>query len=274
MNLDDPTTVALFAAEALGRAGIEHALYGGMLLAAYGAARETRDADLAVAGASVADAARSLETGGLHGAIAFERVRFGSLWVSRITLLGGADASGLNTLDLVEPCSIEYARRALTRSLGSTLRSLPIRLLTPEDFVAFKVLSTRELRRTRGRTSHPRGSYGRRRCSSCHPALYRGSARPGLTGAAEHSTPALRDPVVRLFALEGRDLGLDQPAVDLGAEAHQHRPGVVEVQLTGREDLEDDEVFRCEQADGLAAQGRAEGARQRAAGVFDAAGLH
>jgi hypothetical protein len=78
MNLDDPTAVALLAAEALGRAGIEHALYGGLLLAAYGAARETRDADLAVAGASVADAARSLETGGLHGAIAFEGVRFGA----------------------------------------------------------------------------------------------------------------------------------------------------------------------------------------------------
>ena len=145
MNLDDPTTVALLATEALSRAGIEHALYGGLVLAAYGAARETRDADLAVAGASVADAARSLETGGLHTAVAFERVRFGGLWVSRITLLGGADASGLNTLDLVEPCNIEYARRALSRALGSTLRDHPIRLLTPEDFVVFKVLSTREL---------------------------------------------------------------------------------------------------------------------------------
>jgi len=30
MNLDDPTSVALLAAEALGRAGIEHALYGGL----------------------------------------------------------------------------------------------------------------------------------------------------------------------------------------------------------------------------------------------------
>jgi hypothetical protein len=106
MNLDDPTAVALLAAETLGRAGIEHALYGGLLLAAYGAARETRDADLAVAGASVAGAARSLGTSGIHAAVAFERVRFGGLWVSRITLLGGADASGLNTLDLVEPRSI------------------------------------------------------------------------------------------------------------------------------------------------------------------------
>jgi hypothetical protein len=38
-----------------------------------------------------------------------------------------------------------YAHRALSRSLSSTLRTQPIRLLTPEDFVVFKVLSTREL---------------------------------------------------------------------------------------------------------------------------------
>jgi hypothetical protein len=86
-----------------------------------------------------------LSAGRIRTAIAFERVRFGGLWVSRITLLAGPDASGLNTLDLVEPRSMEYARRALSRALGSTLRSQPIRLLTPEDFVVFKVLSTREL---------------------------------------------------------------------------------------------------------------------------------
>ena len=63
--------------------------------------------------------------------------------MSRITLIGGVDPAGLNTLDLVEPLSIDYARRALARSLVSTLRSQPIRLLSPEDFVVFKVLSTR-----------------------------------------------------------------------------------------------------------------------------------
>jgi hypothetical protein len=106
VNLDDPTAVALLAAEALGRAGIEHALYGGLLLAAYGAARETRDADMAVAGASVAEAAHSLETSRIRTAIAFERVRFGGLWVSRITLLAGPAASGLNTLDLEDARSV------------------------------------------------------------------------------------------------------------------------------------------------------------------------
>jgi hypothetical protein len=144
MDLDDPTAVALAAAEALGRAGIEHALYGGLLLAAYGTARETRDADVAVAGAKAADASRALASRGLRTAVAFERTRFGGLWVSRITLLGGADATGLNTLDLVEPRSLSYARRALSRALDSTLRGEAIRLLTPEDFVVFKLLSTRE----------------------------------------------------------------------------------------------------------------------------------
>ena len=45
MELDDPTALALLAAEAPSRARIEHALYGGLLLAAYGEARETRDAE-------------------------------------------------------------------------------------------------------------------------------------------------------------------------------------------------------------------------------------
>ena len=143
MDLDDPTAVALLAAEALGRAGIEHALYGGLVLAAYGAARETRDADLAVAGAEVAAAAHSLAASGLRTLVAFERSGFGGL--SRITLIGGSDPGGLNSLDLVEPRSRTYAERALGRALGSALRGQPLRLLTPEDFVVFKVLSTREL---------------------------------------------------------------------------------------------------------------------------------
>jgi hypothetical protein len=144
MQLDDPTAVALLAADALRRAGIGHALYGGLLLAAYGEARETRDADMAVAGASVTEAARALATTGLHTTVALERARFGALWLSRVTLVGGVDGSDLNTLDLVEPLSLDYARRALDRALDSTLRGQPIRLLTPEDFVVFKVLSTRD----------------------------------------------------------------------------------------------------------------------------------
>ena len=144
MELDDPTALALLAADALRRAGIDHALYGGLLLAAYGEARETRDADMAVAGANATEAARALETTGLRTTIALERARFGGLWLSRVALVGGVDGSDLNTLDLVEPLSPAYARRALDRALDSTLRGQVIRLLTPEDFVVFKVLSTRD----------------------------------------------------------------------------------------------------------------------------------
>ena len=53
-------------------------------------------------------------------------------------------AQPLNTLDLVEPADASYANRALDRALESTLRDRPIRVLTPEDFVVFKLLSSRE----------------------------------------------------------------------------------------------------------------------------------
>ncbi len=144
LELDDPTAIALLAADALRRAGIENALYDGPLLAAYGEARETRDADMAVAGATATEAARALEMAGLRTTVARERARFGGLWLSRVTLVGGVDGSDLDTLDLVEPLSPGYARRAFERALDSTLRGQPIRLLTPEDFVVFKVLSTRD----------------------------------------------------------------------------------------------------------------------------------
>ena len=44
MNLNDPVATALLAAEALDQAGQRYALFGGLLLAAYGEPRETRDA--------------------------------------------------------------------------------------------------------------------------------------------------------------------------------------------------------------------------------------
>ena len=46
---DDPIALALAIAEALQGRGVPHALYGGLLLAAYGEARETRGVDIAVA---------------------------------------------------------------------------------------------------------------------------------------------------------------------------------------------------------------------------------
>lgn len=144
MNFEDPTTAALLVAEIFERAGIEHALYGGLLLAAYGEPRETRDADVAVVRADVDDAERVLRAGDIATQLSFREITFGGLTLSRITLLGGPGATGLNTLDLVTPRSLRYAEQAIARALRAPLRGVEIRVLTPEDFVLFKLLSTRE----------------------------------------------------------------------------------------------------------------------------------
>jgi len=143
MDLTDPVAFALDVADVLRRGRVDHALYGGLLLAAYGQARETKDADIAVVRADPSETSSLLAAElGLHCRVAFDRRRFGGLLVSRITMIEGEE---LNTLDLVEPSDPDYATRALDRALRSRLRGREIRVLTPEDFVLFKVLSTREL---------------------------------------------------------------------------------------------------------------------------------
>jgi hypothetical protein len=141
MDLADPVAVALAVADGLDAEGVRHALYGGLLLAAYGEARETKDVDVAVVRADAAGVASLLDRRlGLRTLPAFDRQRFGGLFVSPITLVEGDE---LNTLDLVEPADPDYARRAVERAIGSRLRGRAIRVLTPEDFVVFKILSTR-----------------------------------------------------------------------------------------------------------------------------------
>ena len=144
MDLNDPTTVALLAADAFEADGYEYALYGGLLTAAYGEARETRDADLAVIDVSAAQASHALTARGVRTLIAFEDVTFGGLTLSRLTLLETPSMTGLNTIDLVRPRSPRYAALAVKRAEVSTLRDRAIRILTVEDFILFKALSTRE----------------------------------------------------------------------------------------------------------------------------------
>lgn len=145
VDLNDPTTVALLAADALGAAGHDYALYGGLLTAAYGEPRETRDADLAIADVSASDAQAALAARNSRTLIAFEEVKFGGLLVSRLTLLGTTADTGLNTIDLVRPRSARYAALAIHRAVATTLRGRPVRVLGLEDFILFKVLSTRDL---------------------------------------------------------------------------------------------------------------------------------
>ncbi len=144
LDLNDPTALAILAGRTLSGAGVAHALYGGLLLAAYGEARETRDADLAVVGDVVQSARLALESEGVQTHVAFVDIIFGGLTLSRITVLGGAESTGLNTLDLVRPRSARFAQSVMDRSIEAPLRDTTLRVVAPEDFVILKALSTRE----------------------------------------------------------------------------------------------------------------------------------
>lgn len=144
MNLNDPIATALRVADALDRAGHLHALFGGLLLAAYGEPRETHDVDLAVLDVT-ADAARlALESSGVRSSISFEAVTFGGLSISRLALFGGDEDTGLNVLDLVRPRSPRYRAAALARSVTAPVRDASVRALSADDFVVFKALATRD----------------------------------------------------------------------------------------------------------------------------------
>ncbi len=141
IDLDDPIAVLLAVERAMRDAGHRVAAYGGLVLAVYGEPRETRDADLAVVGVDGGMACAALRAAGLDASLSFDRVRFGGNLVSRVALVGG---TSLNTADFVEPRSPRFAQGALERATTGTLRDQQLRLLTPEDFVLFKLLSTRD----------------------------------------------------------------------------------------------------------------------------------
>ena len=144
MDLTDPVATALLASEAFDRAGLRHALFGGLLLGVYGEVRETSDADLAVLDASAEEARIALAAAGVEALVSFDAVRFGGLTIGRVTLLAGGGHEGLNVVDLVRPRSPRLASAAIERSVTGPLRGQTIRMLTADDFVVFKVLATRE----------------------------------------------------------------------------------------------------------------------------------
>jgi hypothetical protein len=140
IDLDDPIALMLAASAALERAGLEAAAYGGLTLGMYGEARETRDADLAVAAADPQLARTALESMGVMVVIAFADVTFGGCTVSRLSVVGGGQ---LNTVDLVRPRSNRYATAMMERTLRGSLRGQELRVVSPEDFVILKILATR-----------------------------------------------------------------------------------------------------------------------------------
>lgn len=141
LDLQDPFAVTLAAVRAFEQAGLDGLVYGGIALAIFGEPRETRDADLAVASVPAAAAQAALLALGVNVVIAFEDIRFGGLSISRLSLLGGGK---LNTVDLVRPLSERYAAGVMRRALAGTLEDSLLRVVSPEDFIVLKILSTRE----------------------------------------------------------------------------------------------------------------------------------
>lgn len=141
IDLDDPIALMLAASGALHAAGIPAIAYGGLVLAMYGEPRETRDADLAVTTVSAEAAKQALVVAGLNVVVAFADMRFGGSTVTRLTVVGGGQ---LNTVDLVTPRSPRFAEGVVTRALTGSLRGVDLQVVTPEDFVLLKVLSTRD----------------------------------------------------------------------------------------------------------------------------------
>ncbi len=145
IDLDDPNEVAFLAVDALDRAGVPHALYGGLLLAAYGRQRHTHDADFAVVEPDPGVLVAAFRTAGLLAATSMAPAPLGGLILARVGLLGNETTSGVNCIDLVAPRSRRFAQAVLSRRLIGHLRGRTLSTVSPEDFVLLKVLSTRDL---------------------------------------------------------------------------------------------------------------------------------
>lgn len=141
LDLTDPIALLLASVDALAAAGLASATYGGLALAIYGVPRETTDADLAVAGVTLAQGIDAFRAAGHAATPVFGAQRFGGNTISRITLVGGGN---LNTVDLVTPRSSRLAAAVLARAWQGELLARPIRVVSPEDFVLLKLLSTRD----------------------------------------------------------------------------------------------------------------------------------
>lgn len=141
IDLTDPIALLLASHEALSAAGLSAATYGGLALATYGVPRETRDADLAVVGFGLDRAVEAFRAAGHDVTPVFDAVTFGGLHISRMALTGGGE---LNTVDLVTPRSNRLATALMSRALSGTLLERTVLVVSPEDFVLLKLLSTRD----------------------------------------------------------------------------------------------------------------------------------
>jgi hypothetical protein len=75
----------------------------------------------------------------------FEDVRYGGLSVTQTSAWDPQRPGVVARVDWVRPLAPRYAAASLRRALTGRLAGRTLRVLSPEDFVLFKILSTREI---------------------------------------------------------------------------------------------------------------------------------
>jgi hypothetical protein len=145
VDLKDPIALLIELQKILEPDEARFMAYGGLSLSLFGAPRFTRDADLAVSAAEIEGISQKIQVAFPLHHKALDAQPYGGLFITRFTLLGDGDKDDFNSVDLVFPRDKAYAIRALSRQMIGNLRDVKINIISPEDFVIFKVLSTRDI---------------------------------------------------------------------------------------------------------------------------------
>ena len=142
MSVADPIALLMEIHQTLKDKQIKFATYGGLALAAFGTPRFTQDADLALTSRDVPEVMALLKEKYTLSVVGLDQQPFGELLVTRLTVFDEGPKG--NTIDLVTPKDEDYSRRAMTRNLKGRIRDQQVHLISLEDFVLFKLMSSRE----------------------------------------------------------------------------------------------------------------------------------
>lgn len=142
MSVTDPIELLLDVNRILAAAGIRFATYGGLALALYGVPRFTQDADIALAGECLSPAVAALRARFDLSLIGLERQHFGGLELTRATVFDTSEDA--NTVDLISPRDPELGTALLDRAMTGRIRGEEIKVVSPEDFIILKELSTHD----------------------------------------------------------------------------------------------------------------------------------
>ena len=142
MNLNDPIEILLRVSTALSSQNLSYVLHGGLAIAVYGEARETRDVDCVVLGPDLNQIIVAINAVFPITKLAFLNQDFKGILCSRITLLEGEDH---NVIDLITMRVDDYLHRLMERKAVTELRGQEIHLISIEDLIILKTWSSRPI---------------------------------------------------------------------------------------------------------------------------------